>query len=380
MAYSVSSTFRTALEGSHNVVILATICDSNGSVLATLRPLGGEVSVDIDRSVRRSAGDLELIDPDGTLRPIDATNLLSPLTGYELRLYRGIEFPSGTTELIPLGIFGWSTATIMEGANGITLSIGNLQDRSTRISSARYSRAINVIAGTSVEAAIARILEQAWVDVSYSGGTLMETGRVMPAVAYGAEGDADPWEDARALADAQGFRLYFDVLGEVALSPINGANEVTAVVSYGTTYSNLMITELTKTWDSTDTFNGVFALGEGSGLLFPFRGVAWDDDPVSPTYYLGNFGKRPRYFSDPTIINQAQADASAESQLKKTLGIAEKLTWSQLVDPSLDVDDGVNVYDEELGVNRLYRLDRLTIPLAASSPMSAEARTRRVSF
>ena len=379
MAYPVSSTFRTALEDSHNVVVLATICDIDGNILATLRPLGGEVSIDIDRSVRREAGDLQLIDPDGTLRPLDYDDLLSPLTGYELRLYRGIEFPSGTRELIPLGVFGWSTAAIMEGETGVTLSIGGLQDRSTRISNARYSRAVNIVSGTALETALASILEQAWSEVSYAGGQLIETGRVMPAVAYGAEGDADPWEDARALADAQGFRLYFDALGLVNLSPIRGANEVTAVVSYGSTYSNLMITSLTKTWDATDTFNGVFALGEGSGLLIPFRGSAWDDDPSSATYYLGNFGKRPRYFSDPTIINQAQADASAAAQLKKTLGIAETLTWSQLVDPSLDVDDGVNVYDEELGVNRLYRLDRLTIPLAASSRMSAEARTRRVS-
>jgi hypothetical protein len=378
MAYPVSSTFRTALEASHDVVVLATICDIYGNVLATLRPLGGQVSIDIDRSVRREAGDMQLIDPDGTLRPLDATDLLSPLTGYELRLYRGIQFPSGITELIPLGVFGWSTATIVESETGVTISIGGLQDRSTRISNARYSRAINIVAGTALETALASILEQAWNQVPYAGGQLLETGKVMPAVAYGAEGDADPWEDARALADAQGFRLYFNEIGQVALAPIRGADEVAAVVSYGTTYSNLMITGLTKTWDASDSFNGVFALGEGSGLLIPFRGLAWDDDPTSPTYYLGPFGKRPKYFSDPTIINQAQADASARAQLKKVLGIAEKLTWSQLVDPSLDVDDGVNVYDEELGVNRLYRLDRLTIPLEASSPMSAEARTRRV--
>ena len=379
MAYPVSSTFRTALEASHDVVVLATICDIYGNIKATLRPLGGQVSIDIDRSVRREAGDLQLIDPDGTLRPTDATDILSPLTGYELRLYRGIQFPSGTTELIPLGVFGWSTATMSETETGVTLSIGGLQDRSTRISDARYSQAVNITAGTSLESALSSILLQAWGEVPFAGGQLLETGKVMPAVAYGAEGDADPWEDARALADAQGYRLYFDVDGHVALSPILGADQVTAAVSYGTTYSNLMITSLIKTWDATDTFNGVFALGEGSGLLVPFRGLAWDDDPTSPTYYLGSFGKRPRYFSDPTIINQTQADASARSQLDKTLGIAEKLTWSQLVDPSLDVDDGVNVYDEELGVNRLYRLDRLTIPLDPSSPMSAEARTRRVS-
>ena len=380
MAYPVSTDFRTAIQDSHNVVYLATICDVAGNVLATLRPINGQVNIDIDRSTRRDAGDMQLIDPDGTLRPLDPTDLLSPMTGHELRLYRGIEFLDGTQELVPLGVFNWSSAVINETETSVTLSINGLQDRSIRVSRARYTEPINIVAGTSVEDALSDILFQAWPDVTFSGGSLTETGKVMPAVAYGADGDGDPWEDARGLADAQGYRLYFDALGEVKLSNILGADQVTAVVSYGSSYSNLMLTTLTKSWDTADTYNGVIAVGEGSGLLYPFRAIVWDDDPTSPTYYLGDFGKRPRYFSDPTIISQAQAQSSARGQLDKTLGLTEKLTWTQLVDPSLDVDDGVNVYDEELGVNRLYRLDRLTIPLEASSPMSAEARTRRVSL
>lgn len=379
MAYPVSADFRAYIEGSHKVVVLAQICDVLGNVVATLKPLGGSVTIDIDRSVRRDAADMQLIDPDGTLRPNNANDILSPLYGYELRLYRGVEYLNGTQELVPLGVFNWSIATVNESGTGVTISIGQLQDRSIRVSRGRYTQPINVVTATAVEDVLTSILTQAWPDISFAGGALPTTGLTIPACAFGVEGDSDPWEDARKLADDQGYRLFFDAVGNCAMSTITGADEVTAVVSYGSTYGNFMVTALNKSWDTSDTFNGVIAVGEGSGLLLPFRSVVWDDDPESPTYYLGSFGKRPRYFSSPTLYTQTQADNAAATQLKKTLGISENVTWSQLVDPSLDVNDGINLYDSELGVNYLYRIDRLTIPLDAGSVMTAEARTRRVS-
>lgn len=376
MAFPVSSDFRTYIAGTHNVVVRAQICDVAGNVLATLKPINGSVTVDIDRSVRRDAGDLQLIDPDETLRPLNVDDLLSPLTGYELRLYRGVEYPDGTEELVPLGVFNWSLATMTDSATGVTLSLGQLQDRAVRVSRARYTNPVNVVVDSALETVIETILEDAWPDISFAGGALPETGKTIPACAFGVEGDGDPWEDARKLADDQGYRLFFDVFGNCTMTPILAANEVTSVASYGT--DTLMLTSLTKTWDSSDTYNAIIAVGEGSGLLQPFRGVAYDDDPNSPTYYLGNFGKRPRVFSTPLLYSQEQADAAAASQLKKNLGLSERLSWSQLVDPSLDVDDGLTLYDAALGVDRLYRIDRLSIPLSASEEMSADARTRRV--
>lgn len=378
MAYPVSADFRTYIAGTHEVTVVAQVCDVSGNILATLKPIDGSVSIDIDRAVRREAGDLQLVDPDGTLRPLNVNDLLSPLNGYELRLYRGVTYLDGTSEVVPLGVFNWALASISETNTGVTLSLGQLQDRSVRVSRARYTTPINVTVDSTVESVITLILQQAWPDIEFAGGALPDTNKTIPACAFGVEGDSDPWEDARKLADDQGFRLYFDSLGLCALSPILGADEVTAVASYGEDYGTFMLTSLNKTWDTSDTFNGVIAVGEGSGLPVPFRGIAWDEDENSPTYYLGDFGKRPRYFSTPLLYTQAAANDAALKQLKKTLGLTERVTWSQLVDPSLDVDDGINLQDSALGIDRLYRIDRLTIPLAAGSEMSAEARTRRV--
>lgn len=378
MAYPVSANFRPYLAGPHKVDTQADICDTAGNVLATFKPLGGSVTVDIDRDIRREAGSIELVDPTGVLTPLNVTDMLSPLVGNELRLYRGVEYSDGTSEMIPLGVFLWQQVSITDDGNGLKISLGTLQDRAIRISSARYFRSIPILTSTAVETVIATIVEQAWPEVTYSGGAFPATNQTINSVAYGVEGDSDPWQDARDLADQFGYRLYFDQLGQLALSAIKSASDATSVITYGSS-GELMITSLSKQWDITDTYNGVIAIGQGSGLITPSRGVAWDDDASSPTYYLGDFGLRPRFYSSPFLLTDTQADAAAYAQLAKTLGVSEKLTWTQLVDPSLDVDDAVTIVRSSMNISTKYRLDRMSIPLAATESMSAEARTRRVS-
>lgn len=377
MAYPVSANFRPYIAGSHKVVTAATVCDPSGNVLATLEILGGAVTIDIDRDVRRDAGSIELSDPNGTLTPLTASAMLSPLSGYELRLYRGVEYSDGSTELIPLGVFLWQSVDISDDGNGLSVSLGGLQDRSLRISAYRYVTPITVTSATAVETVITNIVQQAWPNVPIANGALVATGQTVNAQAYGVEGDSDAWQDARDLADRFGYRLFFDADGELTMSTIKTATDVASVATYGEG-GELMITSLSKSWDITDTYNGVIAVGEGSGLIYPARGVAWDDDATSPTYYLGPFGQRPRYYSSPVLVTDDQAKAAASQQLSKTLGISEALQWSQLVDPSLDVDDAITVVRSSMGLSARYRIDRLTIPLSATDAMSATARTRRV--
>lgn len=377
MAYPVSANFRNYIAGSHKVVVQADVCDSAGNVLVTFNPVNGSVNIDIDRDVRRDAGTIELVDPTGVLVPLNVTDVLSPLLGNELRLYRGVEYSDGTTELMPLGVFIWQSVSILDDGSGLKIVLSGLQDRSVKVAQARYSRPVSVTSATAVETVIANIVSAAYPTVVYSGGQLPATSQTINAVAYGVEGDASPWQDARDLADQFGFRLFFDAIGELNMTPIQKSEAVTSVVSYGDS-GELMIVSMSKDWDITDTFNGVIATGQGSGLLIPARAVAWDDDPSSPTYYLGTFGQRPRYYSSPFLLTDAQARAAAESQLEKTLGVSEKLTWSQIVDPSLDVGDTIQVVRSSMTIAAQYVLDRLTIPLSPAEMMSADVRARRV--
>lgn len=372
MSYPVSDAFRAALADSHRVAVLAQVVDVSGTVLATLNVTGGSVSVDAERLVRREAGDLQITDQN--LTPIDANDLLSPLNGYEIKLWRGVEYVDGSTELVPLGVFGYTSVTLEDAGAGLLVTLGGLTDRSERIARARYVTRQFIANGTSVESAITSIVQSAWPQVPIN--TLPETGKTLPAVAYGVEGDGDPWSDAVGIADDKGYRLYFDQDGRLTMSQQILDVPSTGIVNYGTT--DLMVTTLAKTWDTADTYNGVIAVGEGSGLLIIPRGVVWDDDPTSPTYYLGSFGRRPRVYSSPLLLSDADAIEAARVQLNKSVGLGEQLRWSQIVDPSLDVDDAVGIVNTDMGVGAVYLLSRITIPLSPMETMSADARVRRL--
>ena len=69
---------------------------------------------------------------------------------------------------------------------------------------------------------------------------------------------------------------------------------------------------------------------------------------------------------------------AAKAELRRTSGVAETVSFQALVDPSLDVGDGVKVTRTSLGIDATYRIDRLDIPLDPETPMSVVARTRRV--
>lgn len=382
MAYPVSSTFRSSLIVSHEVESQVDVCSSDGTVLATLQPTNGNVTVDIDRVIRREAGDITVVDPTGVLTPDDIADVLSPLTGNELRLYRGIKYSSGSTELIPLGVFGFTQVTVSQDGSGLTITIGGLQDRAARVGRAKYVSPYSIPTATALETVIAGLLRRGWADTP-GLGNLPTTGVTITSRSYGNDYDSDPWSDAFNLCDAKGYRLYFDVNGYAQMDPIGSMADVTELVRYTATATetatyNPMVTAISRTWDAENTYNGVIAVGEGSGLLLPFKATVWDEDPESATYYLGGFGKRPRVYSSPNIYSKAEATATASGQLRKTLGVTETVTWSQIPDPSLDVGDGVYVVEPDTRVDALYRIDRIDLGIGEGDVMNVTARAKRV--
>jgi hypothetical protein len=123
-----------------------------------------------------------------------------------------------------------------------------------------------------------------------------------------------------------------------------------------------------------NTYNGIVVTGESPDITEPVRGEAWDTNPASPTYYLGPFGKAPKFYTSTFITTQNQAQGAADSMLAAVLGHAERLEWSQVVHPGLSPFDVVLV-ELAAGVLTPFILDALTIPLAVGETATATART-----
>ena len=363
---SVTAAFAAALLESHRLATEVVVIDSVGTE-TSLPIVEGTVTLD-QRAAVRGRCDLTLAD-DGTLGfiPDEGDDLLAPY-GNEIRVSRGITFPDDTIELVSLGVFRIQEALVDDGPDGLTVRIAGL-DRAQRFVDARFEEPYQVAAGTNYATAIEAVLTDAWPDVTTD---FQSTSLTTPAL-IAQEGD-DRWAFAQEMARSLGMALYFDGDGTAVLAPDALSSPVMELAEG----QGGVLLSAGRRWTREGTFNRVIATGENTGETAPARGVATDDNVLSPTYYYGAFGRVPRFYVSPFITTDAQADAAAQSILDRELGTTESVNFGALVLPHLEPGDTVTITRERSGIDEDHVLDSLTIPLSASEGMSGQTRARVV--
>ena len=356
------------------------------------------------------SGELTEVEVDAGIVPSSPFSAIAPF-GNELRLWRGIRVRRALTdsttygelaaayatyaslsasvasygalnasttieveedEYVPLGVFLITNVEIGTQGGGTTVTI-NGSDRSLRVARARWTQPYTVDSGTNVATGITELLADRWTDVETA---FSDTAETLNRAVFGLETENDPWKDARKLAAAAGLELYFDPDGIARLDPVQDYETATPDLAY-LEDEEAMVLDLARSLTNETTYNGVIATGEGSEASATFRAEVWDDDPESPTYRYGPFGEVPTFFSSPLLTSDEQAAKAATTILANKRGTQEAVSWSQIVDPSLDVGDVIRVVNAATKVDRLMVLDRLSIPLSPAAAMSATARTVR---
>lgn len=363
---TVTAAFDEAVRTSHRIAVQATVTDSTGTE-TTVPVIDGTVTLDQTAAIRGRC-DVTLVD-DGTLGlvPTASSSLLAPY-GNELRLARGITYPDGTTETIGLGVFRIQDAEITDDPGGVQIRVAGL-DRAARITDARFEEPYNVASGTNYATAILTVIQAAYPDVTYD---LTSTPLTTPAL-IAQEGD-DRWKFATDMATAVAMRLYFDGDGTLRLVP-DSLGDPVATISEG--QDGVLVTA-SRRWTREGTYNRVIATGENTSETAPARGVATDDNPLSPTYYYGPFGRVPRFYASPFITTDAQAAGAAQKLLNDQLGTSEQVSFGSLVLPHLEPGDTVTVTRVRSGINEAHILDSLTLPLSPEGTMSGQTRARQV--
>lgn len=367
-----SAAFREAIGRSHAIARRIEVL-SAGAVVATLDavdtlrggPITGEVTLD---NTAQTRGRLALtiadsLGPAGTLLPVSPRSLLAPY-GNELRVSRGIAFPNGTIELVSLGVFRVEDAEVSDDG----VQIAGL-DRSARVIDARFEEPYQVAAGTNTEAAIAAVLGEALPGVL----TVFPGASYTTPLLFGEEG-GDRWQFAQDLALSIGMTLYFNGDGAAVLSPALPQAPTAQLVEGD---GGVLLTA-GRNWKRTGTFNRVIVTGDNTGDGPPVRGVATDSNPESPTYYLGSFGKVPRFYASSFIRTDEQAQQAAQSILDRELGTTQRVTFGSVVDPTLEPGDVARITRAALGIDEDHVVDTLTIPLEASVAASGATRARPV--
>ena len=293
-----------------------------------------EGTIDLDRVPVRRLAKIKITDPTGTLTPVNARDLLSP-KGTEILPYRGLYMPPNKqVEWVPMGVFGITEPTITRIPGGGTMIEIDAPDRAAFIKVQRFIDPWRVSKGTKTTQAIS--------DIVFERAKMAQRIHASPATTPEVVYDAlsDPWDAIDDLASADSLLAYFDPVGTFVVAP--DEPEHTGIVYKPGKGSMLLDTKRVITSDAT--YSGVVVRVEHPDND-PIVAKAWDNNPRSPTYHLGPFGKRPYGFSSHLITTQAQAQKAADTLLPKVTKMRQTIEILTVGHPGHDVGDLVTVED-----------------------------------
>lgn len=372
----VTDAFLAELQTSHVIYSYVDVVTATGDELQLICT-GGSVTIDRTADTRRHAT-ITCIDPTGVLTPTTAAAILTPF-GTQVKPFRGVRYTSGTlngsTEVAPLGVYRLSKVTVSDvntGSPGISLE---LYDLSRTIKRDQFTDTYTVDQGYNIIQAVMDVVTRTLPDAVFDA---FSSPAVLNAPMIADSGD-DPWAFANTLAAAASCEVFFDGVGRCVIAPPLDVDHLPAPVFSFVEGDNCTMTELDVVLDDEPGFNGVVLVGESVGdETPPVRSIVWDDEPTSPTYYLGPYGQVPQFITDTTVTTQDQADANAQAAFNLINGFPSQLTVTTTVNPALDANDVVLVTRARLGVNSSYGIDSLTIPLDGPTTSALNLRAKRV--
>lgn len=379
---------------------------TTGSVIrwATSTPTGSTVTVETsinngaswdvatnNRSVPRlKAGDTNT---RGVLARISLTRTLAtdpaPTVSY---LEMQVSTDSGTDELVPIGhgmidkvttkTVGGSTgggSTVSSIASSAVTSKGGGQSgggTTIKVHVTDMSRAIKrnvwqmpfvVPIGTNYgDAVIAMVLDRLPSQEDFAIST---TSRVLDTpLVYGMDQGGDPWQDIREVAMAIGFECYFDPRGVFVFRPVPDPRIGEPVFTFDENF-NPIVSEATKELSDEQTFNDIVVTGQSSSTQNPVSAEAFDNDPTSRTYILGDYNRVGQRVPFNNITTQDAAQDAANAVLFNSLGAAETVTINHVPHPALEPGDVVKIKISNVNADGTYMINSMTMP---ASPGEAQ--------
>lgn len=350
---------------------------------------GGSVNVDVTQQVRRTVPSLTIVSQGleyDDLVPTNAESLLHPASGNELRIFRGFEYPNQTQELAPQGVFRMTKPVVSDTGDSLTIAV-TANDRSALVTRRAWTDVYPITGGTPLGIALRQVITDRIGDLDLVFKFAATFGLTVPATTFGtslASGN-DPMADAMSLATAASMELFFDQTGALVLQPVPTPTSASIpsffsplIYSEGETCT---ITQMTRTLDETQTFNGVIVLGVGTGGA-PVRAEVWDTDPTSPTYYLGPWGKTPYIYQTSLVPAPGSTPGSAYSQClsmaqslyQRVHAVLDTPSFTAVPNPALIESDLIQLVKSRIGVNANYTIAQMTMPMDVSTQMSVTAR------
>ncbi|WP_285367731.1 DUF5047 domain-containing protein [Streptomyces albipurpureus] len=323
----------------------------------------GTVTVDRGSKERRS---LSLTVADPAYLPWSPTAPLA-VYGQTLVVSRGIRYPNGTSESVPLGVFRIDEPQGDVRMGPVTLTGKSLEcvisedtfdtPRSTRGMATCVTAMTNLIQQTMPSAAVVNLTvgarNPACAVVDWDAGT-------------------DRWDAVTQIATAMQAEIFCDVLGHFVITDVPNVITSPAVWDVAEGEGGSLIAS-GRQMSRNAVYNAVVASGENTASNAPpVSAFARDTDPLSPTRWGGPFGKVTKSISSGLWLSTAACQAAANAALFDAIAPNIQTTVESLPNPALEAGDVIRV--SHVGRKELYVLQSLSIPLTATGDFTMTLR------
>lgn len=370
-AGGLDAQYRDALTRPHTVYNRVDVLDRQGNVLQSDLPIiDGSVRATLNSRVARAL----TLSVDRSWFPLlpngsfDTGGLLAPF-GNRVRAYRGIQYGDGSRSVFPV-FYGRIEQVQMSRAGNVALSASDL---AADVVDALFETPQSSVPLNTISTEFRRLVTGALPDAVF--GTSDLTGVKIPPLAWQSD-RAQALDDMSAtvamlwypLADGSFVQrlVPWTKPGQVAqVTLADGTNAAPGV--------NGAIADWTITVSRTGVYNSVVFASERQDGTAPVYAIVRDTTATSPTFYLGNFGKKPLLIQNQAALTQSQCLSAAQSALKAATAITQ--TWdpvSIMPDASLELGDLITMTAE--GAASTQVVVGFTLPLRETEGMSLNLR------
>ena len=368
----VSDAFLTTIRGSHEMVadarIVAPGLTGTNPTGDTLTVISGNVVLDGTAQVR-STLDLTV---DGTGGWPGGTAGLSPY-GNEIFVRRGVKTAAGASEWVSLGYYRIQSIEQDRPPDGPIRITG--RDRMQAVIDARLLTPVQFDDGALVGGIVEQLVNEVYAGwtptVEWSDDTDTQ------AIGRGITADEDRYATLNELITSYGLIWYWDHRGHLVVKPVPSPSAPVWDVDAG---AGGVLLRASRELSRDGVYNAIVVSGEGADTSTPVRAVVVDNDPTSPTWWDGPFGRVPRAYSSPFVTSIPQALSAGASLLTRTRGLPYSVTFSSVTNPALEPYDPVRVRQSTRGGRETHSIDRLTIPLTADAAMDGTTRQQTVTL
>jgi hypothetical protein len=355
---AASTLYRQSLKTSHTALTRALVfqpTESNSyEYQQTLAVSGGNLTIDGRRNIWRQ-GSLTLAPASGfDLSVFDTVNARC-----RIKIQRGIRFIDGTTEWVTIATLAVQSATRTLGDGTLQVSAydpSSCIDDYTLITP--YAPiGTNQQPLTTVEAIKDLVDIALWETADwYIDAGIDETVKPPSGTVF----TGSRWDAINNLAKGLSAVVYVDAEGAWHLHKIQtGDWKACETIATGV---DGVIVDGTSAQDRRDIYNAVPLRWEGpniGGMVFMV-----DNDPASPTYWNGPFGRKPASEQRvDTVTTEAQAVEAAKALLAQYKGFTASVNFTSLHNPLLEPNDVVEVIVPDYKLHQLHVIDSINYNL-----------------